>query len=87
MFCSGDNLLVGTKEGQLLVYTVHKNDIRFESILERSNKLFAKKAITQLEVIPEYHILVSISGKIFGLALESTTDLSVSIVKVVFQIL
>ena len=58
--------MVGTKQGHLLVYTVHQipglGEPRFEVTLERSNKSFARKPITQLEVVPEYHILVSISG-------------------------
>jgi Vam6/Vps39-like protein vacuolar protein sorting-associated protein 39 len=68
-------LLVGTKQGHLLVYTVHQSqslgDARFEVQLERSNKSFARKPITQLEVVPEYHILVSISGMSNGRQLLS----------------
>jgi len=48
------------------VYSVRPNhglpDRPFDTALERSNKSFAKKPITQLEVVPEYHIVVSISG-------------------------
>lgn len=63
---TGDTLIVGTKQGHMLVYTVRQapGDTRFEVHLERSIKSFAKRPITQLEVIPEYHILVSISGNI-----------------------
>jgi len=63
---AGDTLLVGTRQGHLLVYSVRPNhglpDRPFDTALERSNKSFAKKPITQLEVVPEYHIVVSISG-------------------------
>ena len=66
-FCyAGDTLLVGTRQGHLLVYSVRPShglpDRAFDTALERSNKSFAKKPITQLEVVPEYHIVVSISG-------------------------
>ena len=48
------------------MYSVRPNhglpDRPFDTALERSNKSFAKKPITQLEVVPEYHIVVSISG-------------------------
>jgi len=64
--CTGDTLLVGTRQGHLLVYSVRPShglpDRPFDTALERSNKSFAKKPITQLEVVPEYHIVVSISG-------------------------
>jgi len=63
---AGDTLLVGTRQGHLLVYSVRPSngqpDRPFDTALERSNKSFAKKPITQLEVVPEYHIVVSISG-------------------------
>jgi len=66
IFDAGDTLLVGTRQGHLLVYSVRPNhglpDRPFDTALERSNKSFAKKPITQLEVVPEYHIVVSISG-------------------------
>lgn len=65
-FYAGDTLLVGTRQGHLLVYSVRPNhglpDRPFDTALERSNKSFAKKPIMQLEVVPEYHIVVSISG-------------------------
>ena len=62
---SGDTLLVGTRQGQLLVYTVQPAgglEPKFNVFLLRPNKAFSKKAITQLAVIPEYHILISLSG-------------------------
>ena len=66
---AGDTLLVGTRQGHLLVYSVRPNhglpDRPFDTALERSNKSFAKKPIIQLEVVPEYHIVVSISGICF----------------------
>ena len=70
MFVVSDNtLLVGTKQGQLLVYTVQatgSHEPRFNVLLERANKAFSKKPITQLAVVPEYHILISLSGQDSG---------------------
>lgn len=66
-FASGDMLLVGTRQGHLLVYSVRTpqgcSETKFDVLLERSNKAFAKKPITQLAVVPEYHILISMSGQ------------------------
>ena len=70
LFVVSDNtLLVGTKQGQLLVYTVQptgSHEPRFNVLLERANKAFSKKPITQLAVVPEYHILISLSGQDSG---------------------
>ena len=46
----GDTLLVGTKQGHLLVYTVRagRGETKFEVSLERSNKSFSKKPIIQV---------------------------------------
>ena len=67
----GDMLLVGTRQGHLLVYSVRSpqgcSDTKFDVLLERSNKAFAKKPITQLAVVPEYHILISMSGELIPL--------------------
>lgn len=63
---SGDNLLVGTRQGHLLMYKVatRYGDSKHEVQLLRYNKNFSKKPIQQLEVVPEYEILVRLSGKI-----------------------
>ena len=49
-FNVGDTLLVGTKQGHLLVYTVRagRGETKFEVSLERSNKSFSKKPIIQV---------------------------------------
>jgi len=64
-------LLIGTKDGHLLVYSVHNTvgrvDNSFEINLDRSNKSFAKSKILQMEVVTEYHLLVSISGESWGI--------------------
>lgn len=65
-FDSDESLFIGTKEGQLLVYVVRKtskDSAKFDTTVDRTHKSFSKKPITQLEVIPEYHILISLSGK------------------------
>ena len=76
----GDHLLVGTKQGHLLMYTIkfadgallngslssrdttsqHSSDIQVQ--LLRSNKYFSKKPIIKLDVVPEFSILVALSG-------------------------
>eukprot|EP00079_Xenopus_tropicalis_P028589 XP_012823570.1 PREDICTED: vam6/Vps39-like protein isoform X2 [Xenopus tropicalis] len=54
-------LLVGTKQGHLLLYRVKKEQgcNQFEVTLEKSNKNFAKK-IQQIHVVPQFKILVSL---------------------------
>ncbi|XP_068111025.1 vam6/Vps39-like protein [Hyperolius riggenbachi] len=54
-------LLVGTKQGHLLLYRVKKEQgcNKFEVTLEKSNKNFAKK-IQQIHVVPQFKILVSL---------------------------
>lgn len=62
--CHNESLFIGTKEGQLLVYVVRKtskDSAKFDTTVDRTHKSFSKKPITQLEVIPEYHILISLS--------------------------
>ncbi|RMC00525.1 hypothetical protein DUI87_23139 [Hirundo rustica rustica] len=54
-------LLVGTKQGHLLLYRI-KKDVgcnRFEVTLEKSNKNFSKK-IQQIHVVSQFKILVSL---------------------------
>ena len=64
-----DHLLVGTRQGHLLMYSVLQGNntesslsSRCEVHLLRSNKYFAKKPIQQLAVVPEHQILISLSG-------------------------
>ncbi|KAM4664640.1 vam6/Vps39-like protein isoform 2-T2 [Discoglossus pictus] len=54
-------LLVGTKQGHLLLYRVKKEQgcNKFEVTLEKSNKNFAKK-IQQIHVVPQFKILISL---------------------------
>lgn len=64
------NLLLGTREGVLLQYKVNKSknrgDNKFEVQVERSNKAFAKKSITQLAAVPELFILISLSDNVIS---------------------
>ncbi len=64
----GDHLLVGTRQGHLLMYSVSFDGLSDSSDnssahvqLFRSNKNFSKKAIVQLEAVSEYNILVALS--------------------------
>ncbi|XP_075700713.1 vam6/Vps39-like protein isoform X2 [Rhinoderma darwinii] len=56
-----DWLLVGTKQGHLLLYKVKKEQgcNQFEVTLEKSNKNFAKK-IQQIHVVSQFKILVTL---------------------------
>lgn len=66
MCFADDNLLVGTRHGHLLMYSVscrygeQKPDVQ----LLRYNKNFSKKPIQQLAVVPEYQLLISLSGMV-----------------------
>lgn len=57
-------LLVGTRQGHLLMYSVvpRASDQKYDVQLMRYNKTFSKKPIQQLEVIPDDHLLVSLTG-------------------------
>nr|CAG4651586.1 EOG090X0131 [Triops cancriformis] len=75
-----DRLLVGTKQGHLLMYSVLQSvsspllssSTKCEVQLLGSNKYFSKKPIVQLQVIPEHQILISLSDNCI-----SVHDLSV----------
>lgn len=64
--CHDDILLVGTRECHLLQYRIKKKqgESKFDVQLERSNKNFAKKPITQLSAVPQLHILISLSDNV-----------------------
>ncbi|RZF37701.1 hypothetical protein LSTR_LSTR003112 [Laodelphax striatellus] len=63
-----DNLLVGTKQGHLLMYSVtpRSGELKRDMQLLRYNKLFSKKPIQQLEVVPEHNILIRLSDNIIS---------------------
>lgn len=62
---SGEHLLIGTKQGHLLTYkvTTRYGEAQPDVQLLRYIKLFSKKSIQQLAVVPEYDILIILSGK------------------------
>jgi hypothetical protein len=68
--CFDSTLLVGTNKGVLLQYKVlktkGKGEAKFEVQLERSNKSFSKKPITQLAAVPELYILISLSDNVIS---------------------
>lgn len=56
--------MVGTRQGHLLMYSVgyRYGDQKPDVQLLRYNKNFSKKPIQQLAVVPEYQLLISLSG-------------------------
>lgn len=61
-------LLVGTRQGHLLMYSVvpRLSDQKYDVQLMRYNKTFSKKPIVQLEVIPEEQLLVSLTDNVIS---------------------
>lgn len=58
-----DNLLIGTRQGFLFMYNVEPGtEEKYNVQLMRLNKSFSKKAISQLEVIPDYQLLICLTG-------------------------
>lgn len=59
-----DYLLIGTREGHLLMYNVASNsDSENKSpSLYRYSKNFSKKRIVQIAVVPEYNLLLLLTG-------------------------
>lgn len=64
----GDNLLIGTRQGHLLLYRVREGswDKRFDVELQSSNKLFSKKPILQLAVVDQLNLLISLSDSVIS---------------------
>ncbi|XP_068220684.1 vam6/Vps39-like protein isoform X3 [Palaemon carinicauda] len=59
-----DNLVVGTRQGHLLMYAVTETSQgRWDVSLLCSNKNFSRKPISQVQVVPEHQIIVSLSGE------------------------
>ncbi|KAJ1528436.1 hypothetical protein ONE63_006848 [Megalurothrips usitatus] len=61
-----DNLLVGTKVGHLLMYSISSrySDNKNEVHLLRYNKTFSKKPIQQLAVVQEHQLLISLTDNL-----------------------
>ncbi|CAH0560450.1 unnamed protein product [Brassicogethes aeneus] len=62
-----ENLLVGTRQGHLSMYSVTRTDEKCEVQLMRYNKSFSKKAVQQIEVIPAHNILISLTDNLIQL--------------------
>lgn len=63
LFISDDNLLIGTREGHLLMYNVPSVfDDSHKLELLRHSKNFNKKRINQIDVVPEYNLLIILTG-------------------------
>ncbi|CAL7939543.1 unnamed protein product [Xylocopa violacea] len=60
-----DNLLIGTREGHLLMYNIPPvSDDNHKLEILRHSKNFNKKRITQIDVVPEYNILIILTDNI-----------------------
>lgn len=63
MHAYGDHLLVGTKQGNLLLFKLvlkPTKELKFDVQLLRSNKAFTKKPIIQVAGVPEFHLIISL---------------------------
>lgn len=56
-------MLLGTRQGHLLMYAVEQNtaECKMDLQLLQYDKNFSKKPITQIDVIPEYQLLFSLT--------------------------
>ncbi|CAK9806752.1 Vam6/Vps39-like protein [Anthophora plagiata] len=60
-----DNLLVGTREGHLLLYNVPSVlDDNYKLELLRYSRRFHRKRVTQIDVVPEYNLLIILADNI-----------------------
>ena len=60
-----DNLLIGTREGHLLMYNVPSvSDDNHKLELLRHSKNFNKKRINQIDVVPEHNLLIILTDNI-----------------------
>lgn len=59
-------MLLGTRQGHLLMYAVEQNSIDSKMNLQllQYDKNFSKKPITQIDVIPEYQLLFSLTDNL-----------------------
>lgn len=65
---SDNSVIIGTQEGYLLMYTFNPNaDERQPGLsLLQFNKTFSDKPIRQIDVIPEYNLLFSLSDEVIS---------------------
>lgn len=62
-----ENLVVGTRQGHLLMYSVTPGTTRrWDVALLCSNKNFSRKPIIQVAVVPEHQIIVSLSDNVIS---------------------
>ncbi|XP_015109474.1 vam6/Vps39-like protein [Diachasma alloeum] len=60
-----DNLLIGTREGHLLIYNVPPKSNEYGKLeLLRYSKNFSKKRIVQVDVVPEFNLLILLTDDI-----------------------
>ncbi|XP_063978335.1 vam6/Vps39-like protein isoform X3 [Diachasmimorpha longicaudata] len=60
-----DNLLIGTREGHLLIYNVPPKSNEYGKLeLLRYSKNFSKKKIVQVDVVPEFNLLILLTDDI-----------------------
>lgn len=66
---SDNNVLLGTRQGHLLMYAVEQNasERKMDLQLLQYDKNFSKKPITQIDVIPEYQLLFSLTDNLVGI--------------------
>ena len=65
---SDNNVILGTRQGHLLKYSLepHHTENKMDLQLLQYDKNFSKKPITQIEVIPEYNLLFSLSDNLIN---------------------
>lgn len=64
-----DKLLIGTKQGHLITYSVTPGygGVEHDLKLTRYCKTFSKKPITQLAVVPFYELVIKLSDNIVSI--------------------
>ena len=68
IFLLENNVLLGTRQGHLLMYSVQpqQNDNKMDLQLLQYDKNFSKKPILQIEVVPEYQLLFSLTDQVIN---------------------
>lgn len=79
MLISDNNVIIGTKTGQLAEYQVDSDETKQPQLLKFS-KTFSKKQITQLEVVADENLLFVLTDNII-----SVCDISHTMFQVIHQ--
>lgn len=68
-FGTDNNVLLGTRQGHLLMYAVeqHTGEKKMDLQLLQYDKNFSKKPIVQIDIIPEYQLLFSLSDGLINI--------------------